>query len=94
MFTFGLLRIFSAEYKVVDFQDQVGPEVRMIPFGSVIAFLTKSPFLPSIHKDSSFGIFFDLSTILITIFSPFTVGRVEILRSRGFSSIVLLILPS
>jgi hypothetical protein len=72
----------------------VGPEVSIIPFGKAIAFLIKSQFCHSIHNCSNSGIFFDLSTILITTFSQFTVGKVDTLKSRDFFSIVLDILPS
>ena len=54
-----------------------------------MAFLINSQFFHSIPSSWSFGIFLDLSTILITIFSPWTVGSVETLRSRDFHSIVV-----
>jgi len=90
----GLFNITRAEYRVVDFQEPVGHEVSIIQLGRTIAFLIKSQFCPCIHSSSNLGISLDLSTILITTFSQCTVGRVDTLRSKDFSDIVLDILPS
>jgi len=89
-----LFKSVNAEYKVVDFQDQVGPDVKITPLGKDNAFCIRLKFCHSIHNSLRVGIVLDLSTILITIFSQCIVGRVETLRSRDLSSIVVLILPS
>ena len=94
IFTQILFRLVSAEYSVVDLPEPVGPEVNIIPLGKDIAFIIRSLFCHSIHKSLSDGIFLLLSTILITIFSQWTVGSVESLKSSDFHSIVVLILPS
>jgi hypothetical protein len=53
----------------VDFQEPVGPEVKIIPFGKEIAFWMNLKFCHSIQSSVNFGMVFDLSTILITTFS-------------------------
>jgi len=94
IFTSIEFRLTKHEYNVVDFQLHVGQLVNIIPFGSDIAFSKISLFFHSIHNKFNVGIFLLLSTIRITIFSQFTVGKVEILRSSGFSSIIVDILQS
>ncbi|MDR2640911.1 MAG: hypothetical protein LBC61_06555 [Candidatus Peribacteria bacterium] len=64
-----MFKSVNAEYRVVDFQEPVGQEVRIIPFGKEIAFWISLRFFHSIQSSVNFGIVLDLSTILITTFS-------------------------
>jgi hypothetical protein len=64
-----LFKSVKAEYKVVDLPDHVGHDVKITPFGKAKAFFIKSKFCHSIQSSLRVGILFDLSTILITIFS-------------------------
>lgn len=70
IFTSGAFNFDKQEYNVVDLPEPVGHEVRMIPFGSAIAFSSRTLLCPSIQSPHKSGIFLLLSTIRITIFSP------------------------
>lgn len=94
IFTSGVLRFIRQEYSVVDLPDHVGPEVRTIQFGWEMAFSRTSQLCHSIHRTSRGGTFLLLSTIRITIFSQWTVGKVETRRSSHLSFMTVEIRPS
>ena len=85
---------FSAEYRVVDFPEPVGPVTRKIPSGKLI---TCSKIVWSSEKKPSWGrpkLRLSLSRIRITMLSPCTVGRVETRRSITFLPTFTLMRPS
>ena len=94
MFFLISFKLLNTVYKVVDLPLPVGPVTRMIPLGNS---KTSSNFLEfSSVKPSCALVLIELflSRILITTFSPYTVGSIEIRRSRYKSSTLISILPS
>ena len=94
MFLSIVFNSFKTAYKVVDLPLPVGPVTRIIPKGfcNICSSFFMSSFL--IPRLSLFIRLESLERILITTFSPFTVGRIETLKSTAFPSIFVRILPS
>ena len=94
IFRSGWFRKFSAEYRVVDLPDPVGPVTRNIP-SAIPTILSNTAW--SSEKNPSSGspsLKPSLSRIRITMLSPYTVGRLDTRKSISLLLKVICMRPS
>jgi hypothetical protein len=86
--------VASKEYNVVVFPDPVGPHTIIIPWGRSIDASSDLKLVPRSPSSANVGIPPDFWRSLITIFSPYAVGRTLTRRSTSSCPTLKLNLPS